>query len=62
MTAHEMMKLLNQMKNNEKNQFLDMLYEEYFDKGIPIERILEEARILEAYYNGELIGAEQKAV
>ena len=61
-TANEMMKLLLQMNNRERNQFIDMLYDEYFDKGIPIERILEESRIVEAYYNGELIEAEQRAV
>ena len=58
MTAQEMMGLLNQMENLEKNTFLDMLYDEYFDKGIPIERIVKEARIVEAYYNGELIRVE----
>ena len=57
MNAQEMMNLLKRMENNDKNQFLDMLYDEYFDKGIPMERILEEARIVEAYYNGELIEA-----
>ena len=55
MKAHELIQLMNQMENKEKNQFLDILYEEYFDKGIPIEKILEEARIVEAYYNGELV-------
>ena len=62
MNAQEMMKLLHQMDNIEKNQFIDMLYDEYFDKGIPIERILEESRIVEAYYNGELVELEPKAV
>jgi len=59
MTAHEMMNLLNRMENVDKNQFLDMLYDEYFDKGIPIERLLEDSRILEAYYNGELVEVEE---
>ena len=57
MTAHEMMNLLNGMENIDKNEFLDMLYDEYFDKGIPIERIIEESRIVEAYYNGDLVEA-----
>jgi len=55
MTADKLMILMNQMPNNEKNQFLDALYDKYFDKGVPMDRILEEARIVEAYYNGELI-------
>jgi len=61
MTANELIKLMNQMTNHEKNHFLDALYDEYFDKGIPIERILEEARIVEAYYNGELIESKSGA-
>ena len=52
MTAQEMMDLLNRMDNRDKNQFLDMLYDKYFDKGIPIERILEESRIVEATIMG----------
>ena len=55
MTAKEMLNILNQMDNSEKNSFLDTLYDLYFDKGVSIERLTEEARILEAYYNGELI-------
>ena len=55
MTANEMLKILNQMDNSEKNNFLDRLYDLYFNKGVSIERLTEEARILEAYYNGELI-------
>jgi len=57
MTAKEMFGLLQQMKNNERNEYLDMLYAEYFDKRIPIEKIREEIRILEAYYSGELVEA-----
>jgi hypothetical protein len=34
-----------------------MLYSEYFDKGIPTERLVEEGRVLAAYYNGELVEA-----
>ena len=55
MTANEMLNMLKQMDNAEKNEFLDMIYNLYFDKGVSIERLTEEARILEAYYNGELI-------
>ena len=55
MTANEMFNMLNQMDNPEKNSFLDMLYDEYFNKGVSIERLMEEAQILEAFYNGELV-------
>ena len=57
MTANEMLNILKQMDNTEKNDFLDMIYNLYFDKGVSIERLMEEARILEAYYDGELIEA-----
>ena len=57
MTANEMLNILKQMDNSEKNNFLDALYDLYFNKGVSIERLTEEARILEAYYNGELIEA-----
>ena len=57
MTANEMLNMLKQMDNAEKNEFLDMIYSLYFDKGVSIERLTEEARILEAYYDGELIEA-----
>ena len=57
MTANEMLNTLEQMDNAEKNEFLDMIYDLYFDKGVSIERLTEEARILEAYYDGELIEA-----
>ena len=57
MTANEMLNILNQMDNSERNNFLDRLYDLYFDKGVSLERLTEEARILEAYYDGELIEA-----
>ena len=57
MTANEMLNTLKQMDNTEKNEFLDIIYNLYFDKGVSIERLAEEARILEAYYDGELIEA-----
>ena len=34
MTAHEMLDALKQMENAEKNDFLDMIYNLYFDKGV----------------------------
>ena len=55
MTANEMYNILNQMDNPERNSFLDMLYDEYFNKGVSVERLMEEAQILEAFYNGELV-------
>ena len=57
MTANEMLNTLKQMDNAEKNEFLDMIYNLYFNKGVSIERLTEEARILEAYYDGELVEA-----
>ncbi|MCL2224619.1 MAG: hypothetical protein FWB96_06605 [Defluviitaleaceae bacterium] len=57
MTAKEMLELLRQMNNRERNEYLDMLYAEYFDIGVPFEKLLEEGRILEAYYSGELVEA-----
>ena len=57
MTAVEMLNILNEMDNSEKNSFLDALYDLYFDKGVSFERLAEEARILEAYYDGELVEA-----
>ena len=57
MTANEMLNMLKQMDNTDKNEFLDMVYNLYFDKGVSMERLMEEARILEAYYDGELIEA-----
>jgi len=57
MTAKEMMDFLKQMSNKERNLFLDELYDQYFDKGIPVEQIEEEIKILEAYYEGELVHA-----
>ncbi|MCL2361604.1 MAG: hypothetical protein FWC73_07315 [Defluviitaleaceae bacterium] len=57
MTANELMELMNKMENRDKNQFLDMIYDEYFDKGIPMEQLIKDARILQAYYDGELVEA-----
>ena len=33
------------------------IYEEYFDKGIPLKTLAEHARVLEMYYDGELVEA-----
>ncbi len=49
---------LKGMSNVERNKFLDEIYEMYFNLGIPREVIEEENRILEAYYNGELVESE----
>ncbi|MCL1862646.1 MAG: hypothetical protein FWF78_03670 [Defluviitaleaceae bacterium] len=57
MTAKELYDEMKKMNNIERNDFLDILYTEYFDKGVPIERLIEEGRILEAYYSGDLIEA-----
>ena len=60
MTANEMMNELNKMSNIEKNAFLDMLYDEYFDTGLTLEQRKEIARVMEAYQNGELIEVEDE--
>ena len=57
MTAEKLFAQMNEMDNCEKNKFLDRIYDEYFDKGIPPEKLLEHARILERYYDGELVEA-----
>ena len=58
MTAEELRNIMDNMENREKNRFLDKLYDDYFDKGIPFEQLAEEARILELYYDGELVEAK----
>ena len=55
MTADELMDMMNKLNNKEKNQFLDKIYDNYFDKRIPAETLMEHIRILEMYYSGELI-------
>lgn len=57
-TAKELLNELKQMNNVERNKFLDEIYEMYFNLGIPREVIEEENRILEAYYNGELVESD----
>ncbi len=57
-TAKELLEELKGMSNVERNKFLDEIYEMYFNLGIPREVIEEENRILEAYYNGELVESE----
>ena len=59
MTADTLLNQLKQLENPEKNKFLDKIYDEYFDKGIPPEKLLEHARILERYYDGELVEATE---
>ena len=57
MTAEAMLAQLKQLENHEKNKFLDKIYEEYFDKGIPFKTLVEHANVLEMFYNGELVEA-----
>ena len=59
MTADALLNQMEQLENPEKNKFLDKIYDEYFDKGVPPEKLLEHARILERYYDGELIEATE---
>jgi len=58
MTANEMLELMGKMENREKNRFLDKLYDDYFDKGIPYEILEEQARILRLYSDGYLVESE----
>ena len=55
MTADVLLAQMKQLDNPEKNKFLDKIYEEYFDKGIPLKALAEHARVLEMYYDGELV-------
>ncbi len=57
-TAKDLLEELKEMSNVERNKFLDEIYEMYFNLGIPREIIEEENRILEAYYNGELVESD----
>ena len=58
MTADALLAQMKQLENPEKNKFLDIIYDEYFDKGIPLKTLAEHARILEMYYDGELVRAD----
>lgn len=60
MTANEMMRLLNEMNNVEKNDFLDKLYDEYFDTGLSVEQRVKIARVMDAYENGELVEVNEE--
>lgn len=55
MSAEEFMKQLTTMDNAERIKLLEMLHKEYFDIGISDEQREREIRILETYYDGELI-------
>ena len=57
MTAEALLAQMRQLENHEKNKFLDKIYEEYFDKGIPYKTLAEHAGVLEMYYDGELVKA-----
>ncbi|MCL2047169.1 MAG: hypothetical protein FWG87_00435 [Defluviitaleaceae bacterium] len=59
MTADILLTQMKQLENHERNLFLDKIYEEYFDKGVPVKTLAEHARILEMYYDGGLVRAEQ---
>ena len=60
MTAESLFEQMSKMENSEKNRFLDKIYDSYFDKGVPLKTLAEHARILEMYYDGELIEATEK--
>jgi len=53
MNASEMLKLMQEMPNPEKNLFLDTLYEEYF-RVASDEQLYKDSKILQAFYEGEL--------
>jgi len=58
MSASEILALISEMENGEKIELLRELYYRHFDKGISQEQLTEEARILEMYYGGELVEAQ----
>ena len=58
MTADKLLAQMKTLENSEKNKFLDRIYDEYFDKGIPPKILAEHARILEMYYDGEFVRAD----
>ncbi|WP_300854663.1 hypothetical protein [uncultured Clostridium sp.] len=60
MTSDELYAFFKSMENIERNKFLDKIYEEYFNTGIPREQVEKDIKILEAYYNGELIEVEDE--
>ena len=55
MTANEIYQSMKEMNNMERNKFLDMIYDEYFDTGMTAEQREKIIEILEAYENGELV-------
>ena len=59
MTAEMILDQINQLENHEKNKLLDRIYDDYFDKGIPMKILMEHARILEMYYDGELVRTDE---
>ena len=59
-TAETLIEQLNKLDNSEKNIFLDKIYSAYFDKGIPFDVLTEHARILEMFYNGELVESPEE--
>ena len=55
MTATEMLDLMGKMTNREKQEFLDKLYYGYFHKGVPVNLMLEDVRIIQLYRSGDLV-------
>lgn len=51
--AEELYKQLHSLNNIERNKFLDLIYDEYFDTGVSAEQREREIRILEAYEDDE---------
>ena len=59
-TFTEMLSEFKNMENNEREDFLDWLYDEYFDIGLTPEKRQKISRIMSAYENGELIEVENR--
>jgi len=54
MTAEQMKKALIAMDNKERGDYLDWVYDEYFDTGITPEQRSILSQLWEAYNDGEI--------
>jgi len=57
MNVNQLLNEMAKMSNLDKDTILDMIYEEYF-RVASDEQLLRDAKILEKYYDGELVEVE----
>lgn len=57
MTVNQLLSEMAKISNLDKDTILDMIYEEYF-RVASDEQLLRDAKILEKYYDGELLEVE----